>query len=105
MKMMAGRILWASEKMAETCFCVSPNHLLCTLLARMLMNEAPDSLARACDPQDHPELGLVHALTVRILHIVIAVLSRSAIAVSLFGLLLMNLLSFSVAIKGHTRIY
>lgn len=62
MKMMAGRILWASEKMADTCFCVSPNHLLCTLLARMLMKEAPDSLARACDPQPHRKLNAVHAL-------------------------------------------
>lgn len=50
MKMMQGWILYASVNVACTSFCVSPNHLLCRVLARTLMKHAPDCRASACVP-------------------------------------------------------
>lgn len=47
-KMMQGCSFSASEKVACTSFCVSPNHLLCSMLGRTLMKLAPDSFASAC---------------------------------------------------------
>ena len=48
MKMMQGCSLYASVKTACTIFCVSPNHLLCRVLALMFMKLHPASLASAC---------------------------------------------------------
>ena len=46
--MMQGWILFARVNSACTSFWVSPNHLLCSLLAVTLMKLHPDSAARAC---------------------------------------------------------
>ena len=46
--MMQGWILFARVNSACTNFWVSPNHLLCSLLAVTLMKLHPDSAARAC---------------------------------------------------------
>jgi len=49
--------LYASVNVACTSFCVSPNHLLCSVLGRTLMKHAPDCRASACAPPARPGFG------------------------------------------------